>query len=52
MIISPLPNIFLFTPFIQNLKEKVLGGYEITREEAIQLLSEDLQELCDVATPS
>jgi biotin synthase len=35
--------------FIQELKEKVLGGYEITREEAIQLLSEDLQELCDAA---
>ena len=35
--------------FIQDLKEKVLSGYEITREEAIQLLSEDLQELCDAA---
>ena len=34
---------------IQELEEKVLGGYEITREEAVQLLSEDLQELCDAA---
>ena len=35
--------------FIQELKEKVLDGYEINREEAIRLLSEDLQELCDAA---
>lgn len=35
--------------FIQDLKEKVLGGHEINREEAIKLLSENLQELCDAA---
>ena len=31
--------------FIQELKEKVLGGYEINREEALKLLNEDLEEL-------
>ena len=35
--------------FIQDLKEKVLGGYEINRDEAIQLLSEDLDELTKAA---
>ena len=35
--------------FIQELKEMVLGGYEINRDEAIQLLNEDLQELCNAA---
>ena len=35
--------------FIQELKEKVLAGYEINREEAIQLLREDLGELCTAA---
>lgn len=36
-------------PLIQDLKENILGGYKITCEDAIQLLSEDLQELRDVA---
>ena len=31
--------------FIQELKEKVLGGYEINREEAVKLLDADLDEL-------
>ena len=35
--------------FVQDLKEKVLGGYEITREDAIKLLSEDLDELTKAA---
>ena len=35
--------------FIENLKLKVLQGYEITREEAIKLLSEDLDELTKAA---
>ena len=35
--------------FIQELKEKVLGGYEINREEAIKLLGEDLDELTKAA---
>ena len=35
--------------FVQDLKEKVLGGYEISREDAIKLLSEDLDELTKAA---
>ena len=35
--------------FIQELKEKVLSGYEVTRDDAIRLLSEDLGELCAAA---
>ena len=36
--------------FVQELKNKVLNeGYEITREEAIKLLSEDLDELTKAA---
>ena len=35
--------------FIQELKEKVLDGYEINRDEAVKLLGEDLQELCEAA---
>ena len=35
--------------FISDLKEKVLSGYEVTRDEAIRLLNEALNELCDAA---
>ena len=35
--------------FVQELKKKVLGGYEITRDEAIRLLCEDLDELTKAA---
>ena len=35
--------------FVLEIKNKVLEGYEITREEALRLLDADLQELCDAA---
>lgn len=35
--------------FVDDLKKKVLQGYETTRDDAIKLLSEDLDELCTAA---
>ena len=35
--------------YIENLAEKVLNGYDITKEEALRLYSEPLDELCEKA---
>lgn len=35
--------------FVQELKKKVIDGYEINREEAVRLLEADLDELTKAA---
>ena len=35
--------------FVKELKEKVLGGEQITKEEAMRLYEEPLEEVCTAA---
>ncbi len=42
-------RMFLKSNFIQEIKEKVLQGAEITKDEALLLLNCDLEELCSAA---